>query len=167
MATGGADKVVKVWSWNSPQGTFPPSGYEEPMEGMRLGRHCMLTLFPVSSPSEKMEPKCTLYGSNASIMSVQFDQLVSGGRQLHSWLCALGSNSAGWSRVLSLTHTRLSFPPSLSPSPSLPPSLPSLPPPLPPSLPPSLPFPQSKLVLAASNDYATRIWTFHDQRPKV
>ena len=26
---------------------------------------------------------------------------------------------------------------------------------------------QSKLVLAASNDYATRIWTFHDQQPKV
>ena len=27
--------------------------------------------------------------------------------------------------------------------------------------------PQSKLVLAASNDSAARIWTFHDQRPKV
>ena len=33
----------------------------------------------VGSPSfiEKMEPKCTLHGSSASIMSVQFDQLVS------------------------------------------------------------------------------------------
>ena len=33
----------------------------------------------VDSPSftEKMEPKCTLHGSSASIMSVQFDQLVS------------------------------------------------------------------------------------------
>ena len=30
-----------------------------------------------SSFTEKMEPKCTLHGSSASIMSVQFDQLVS------------------------------------------------------------------------------------------
>ena len=27
--------------------------------------------------TEKMEPKCTLHGSSASIMSVQFDQVVS------------------------------------------------------------------------------------------
>ena len=36
-------------------------------------------IMALSSPSftEKMEPKCTLHGSSASIMSVQFDQLVS------------------------------------------------------------------------------------------
>jgi autophagy-related protein 16 len=67
MATGGADKVVKVWCWR---------------EGL-----------------EKLEAKCSLTGSGASIMSVQFDH-------------------------------------------------------------------QSKLVLAACNDHASRIWSIHDQRLK-
>lgn len=68
--------------------------------------------------TEKLEAKCSLTGSGASIMSVQFDYHVCS-------YCILP--------LLSSCNS----------------------------------YPQSKLVLAASNDYASRIWSISDQRLKV
>ena len=65
VATGGADKVVKVWSWRESQGERVRDCVSE----------CVVEC--VSTCAEKLEPKCSLTGSSASIMSVQFDHHVS------------------------------------------------------------------------------------------
>ena len=43
------------------------------MNLLRIRRACGEYVLP---PTGQMEPKCTLYGSNASVMSVQFDNHV-------------------------------------------------------------------------------------------
>ena len=63
MATGGADKVVKVWTVRPAEGT--------------VGWLCTDCFIPLPSLTEKVEPLATLHDSRASIMSIQFDQLVS------------------------------------------------------------------------------------------
>ena len=60
MATGGADKVVKVWCWREGQGI----SFFLACNSWKL--LCV----------EKLEPKCSLTGSGASVMSVQFDHQV-------------------------------------------------------------------------------------------
>ena len=64
MATGGADKVVKVWT-------------VRPSEGMALHSLLYSLVIGCCCPTlEKVDYLATLHDSRASIMSIQFDHLV-------------------------------------------------------------------------------------------
>ena len=63
MATGGADKVVKVWTVRPTEG----------MVVLLICSHVISHYFSV----EKVDYLATLHDSRASIMSIQFDHLVS------------------------------------------------------------------------------------------
>ena len=74
MATGGADKLVKIWSWRPSQGEDTHTCIHPNLPSCSLswaGFDCVVVRL-----SEKMELKYTLRGCTQSIMSIQFDQNV-------------------------------------------------------------------------------------------
>ena len=95
---------------------------------------------------EKMELKYTLRGCQQSIMSIQFDQNV-----------RLASNFYTPALSLSLIHS-LSLSHSLSLTLSLSHSYTHT---------HTHTHTQCRQILAAANDGGARIWTFHEERPKV
>ena len=82
MATGGADKLVKVWSWRPSQGHWAHTlavrhSLHTLCDAVSTLMDVCLVIFFSFLHTDKMELRATLRGCTQSIMSVQFDNSVS------------------------------------------------------------------------------------------